>query len=132
MTEPISEIGFADMIQLDLTQMATAVMVPVALLNPEARVDFDHMMNSALISFRGSLVSSESSTQRATFGYTEHLKPWWIPGFVWKRVPSRNCSQILEVKFSATHPYADIPQLQDRLGPTAVKARRSLWVEHPK
>lgn len=121
-----------DEIELRLTAMAYRQMVPVSLLHPEARVELDVIGNRAIMLFKGDLVTSESETQRSTFEYTEHLKPWWIPGFLWRRIPTRKATCILETKYASTHPYADIPAFQERLGPIAVKTLKSTWVEHSK
>jgi hypothetical protein len=120
-----------DEIELRLTQMAYTQMVPVNLLHPEARIDLDVIGNRAIILFRGDLVTSDSRVQRSTFDYTEHLKPWWIPGFIWRRIPTRKATCILETKYASTHPYADIPEFKERLGPVAIKTIKNSWVDRP-
>ena len=121
-----------DEIELGLTAMASQQVVPVSLLHPEARVDLDVIANMAIVTFRGSLVTSDSSTQTSTFTYVERWKPWWMPKFVWDRIPARDCTQILETKYASTHPFADLPGLQEKLGPVALKTIKSSWVDHSK
>lgn len=121
-----------DEVALALTTMAYQQMVPVRLLHPEARVDLDVIGNMAIMTFRGQLVTSDSSTQRSTFEYVERWKPWWLPKFLWNRIPSRKCTEILETKYASTHPYAEIPALEEKLGPVALKVNKNTWVEHSK
>lgn len=119
-----------DGVTLQLTEMASQQIVPVRLLHPDARVDLDVMANMAIITFRGQLVTSDKATQRSTFEYVERWKPWWLPKFLWSRIPSRKNTEILETRYAATHPFADIPGLDERLGPIALKTLKQRWVEH--
>lgn len=103
-------------VELELTEIASTIGLPGGVVRKELTFDTDYMRNVVLGLLRASVLTSKSEVVEKSFDFVEHYKPRWMPKFIWNRIPKNTHRCTLSTRYSATHPYADIPELRDGLG----------------
>jgi hypothetical protein len=109
-------------VRLELMKVGQRLSMPIGFQREEWQVMVDHMAHQFVASLTGYLLVEEGGKpiERKTH-YWQKIKPWWLPKFLWRRIPEQH-----EVAVAVARPMWTYPQASIRvpnLGPVVMKVQ---------
>jgi hypothetical protein len=112
-----------EVIRLELMEIGKQEMMSeVELLRPEWHVAVDYMGRHIVAALTAYVLMEEGGEPvvKRTY-YWQKLKPWWLPKFLWRRVPEQQEVAVAVAQPLFTYPKANVKVPE--LGPVVLKVR---------